>query len=191
MKIAFCSGKGGVGKSTLTLLLSAALSKAGRKIGIRDLDPQESVTSWAQSAGDCGEIIGKGSDFPSYEVEIIDLPPRLDDPAVIQTIQEADRIIIPCTPSPADMVAGKATAAVVQRVMKPGAKAAVCFNMLQKGTTLTSHVAKIAQDIGLPALSNQLTRRQCYQHAVVLGWKGLDAPAREEVLQLVLEITSL
>lgn len=188
MKIAFCSGKGGVGKSTLTLLFTAALSKAGRNIAVRDLDPQHSISNWVQSAEDCGQLAVDGE---NYEIEAIDLPPRLDDPSVIRAVSEADRVIIPCTPSPADMVAGKATAEVVRHFLKPGAKAFLCFNMVQRGTTLSSHVAKLAEEINLPALKNYISRRQCYQHAVVLGWKGLDSAAREELLKVVLEMTSL
>lgn len=188
MQITFCSGKGGVGKSTLTLLFSAALSKVGRNVAIKDLDPQHSITNWLQSSDDCGTLAVEGQ---NYDIEVIDLPPRLDDPSVIRTISEADRVIIPCTPSPADMVAGKATAEVVRHYLKPGAQAYLCFNMVQRGTTLSSHVSRLAEDIELPALKSHLTRRQCYQHAVVLGWKGLDSAAREELLKLVLEITSL
>jgi hypothetical protein len=43
----------------------------------------------------------------------------------------------------------------------------------------------------LKSLKNFLTRRQCYQHAVLLGWNGLPTKAKEEVLKVALEIVSL
>jgi hypothetical protein len=36
-----------------------------------------------------------------------------------------------------------------------------------------------------------LTRRQCYQHAVLLGWEALPPKAKEEVFKIALEVASL
>jgi hypothetical protein len=35
-----------------------------------------------------------------------------------------------------------------------------------------------------------VARRQAYQHALLLGWKALDGGAREEILQVALEIVT-
>jgi cellulose biosynthesis protein BcsQ len=40
--ISFVSGKGGTGKTTLTLLLGLALLHSGRRVRFVDLDPQRS-----------------------------------------------------------------------------------------------------------------------------------------------------
>ena len=69
-------------------------------------------------------------------------------------------------------------------------KAALLFNQVQRQTLLARELAPLAERIGLPALTHQVARRQCYQHAMVLGWKALDGPAREEILQVALEITT-
>lgn len=42
--IAFLNQKGGVGKTTTTVNIAAALAKAGRRIGVIDLDPQAHLT---------------------------------------------------------------------------------------------------------------------------------------------------
>jgi hypothetical protein len=49
----------------------------------------------------------------------------------------------------------------------------------------------LAARIGLPALVHTVARRQAYQHALLLGWKALDGGAREEILQVALEIVTL
>jgi hypothetical protein len=46
-RIAFVNGKGGVGKTTCTTLLAAALKSAGQDVSIEDRDPQKSATTAA------------------------------------------------------------------------------------------------------------------------------------------------
>ena len=43
--VAFVSGKGGVGKTTLGFLLGLVLQRAQRRVNFLDLDPQASLTS--------------------------------------------------------------------------------------------------------------------------------------------------
>jgi chromosome partitioning protein len=62
------------------------------------------------------------------------------------------------------------------------------FNQVQRQTTLARELPLIGERIGLPVLSRQVGRRQAYQHAMLLGWSALDAAAREEILQVALEI---
>lgn len=45
--IAMANMKGGVGKTTSTICTALALSRLGRKVEVRDIDPQGSATLWA------------------------------------------------------------------------------------------------------------------------------------------------
>jgi transcriptional regulator with XRE-family HTH domain len=69
-------------------------------------------------------------------------------------------------------------------------KASILFNQVQKQTVLGRELDPLAARIGLPALVHTVARRQAYQHALLLGWKALDGGAREEILQVALEIVT-
>ncbi len=64
---AFANQKGGVGKSTVTVNIAAALSDLGRRVCVLDLDPQANATETMDTAGE----------FDLYDVM------RSDDPGVI------------------------------------------------------------------------------------------------------------
>jgi chromosome partitioning protein len=52
MIYAFLNQKGGVGKTTLSVNVSTALSRLGRRVMLVDADPQGSVLDWSASRED-------------------------------------------------------------------------------------------------------------------------------------------
>ena len=186
MEITICNGKGGSGKTTLTVLLACALAEAGHEVAVLDTDPQKTATRWIEAVGG-PEMAQYGY---SYSALLIDTAPRLESQAVAESIRRADVIILVTSPSPADLFTSQDTAAVIER---EGAqkRARILFNQVQPGTILARELDEMAERIGLPALKNKLHRRQAYQHAVLLGWKSLHSEAREELLKTALEITGL
>ena len=79
--VAFVSGKGGVGKTTLGFLLGLALQRAERRVNFLDLDPQASLNSLLELHNvnrDEGE---------TAEFLIVDTPPRLES----KEVRESDR----------------------------------------------------------------------------------------------------
>src|SRR2546423_7476339 len=99
MKIALIANKGGVGKSTLTLLLHEAIGQAGNTVAVRDLDNIQGTSSKALSSfGGAREQPGQ-----KYDVVLIDTPPSLGSPSTAAATSQADIILIPATPSPADI----------------------------------------------------------------------------------------
>jgi chromosome partitioning protein len=183
MKILFVQGKGGVGKSTLAFLFAVTLHKAGKAISVTDIDPQKSLTAWlAETDGFIPKEDGAG------EVTIIDTPPRIDDLAVIEAIKKADRIIIPTTPSPAEIATLRHSTSVVQSIMKKTAKAFVVFNRVKKSSTYGKNLASLSQQLSLPVAKNFITDREVYKHVLLDGWPELDSQAKEEVMNLALEI---
>lgn len=190
MTVTLCNGKGGSGKTTLSVLLASALAEAGHETAILDTDPQKTATRWIQEAP-AGEVpLQLAREGKRYGALFIDTPPRLESRVVTDAIRRADVVILVTSPSPADLFTSRDTVALLDKegVRK---KSRVLFNQVQPGTILGRDVADMADRIGLPALKSKLQRRQAYQHAVLLGWKSLPAEAREEVLKAALEIAAL
>lgn len=186
MVITFCNGKGGAGKTTLSILLGCALADAGRRVAFIDRDPQKTATRWIQETKPALTLAEPGG---AYDAVIIDTPPRLESREVHESLAQADKVVLVSSPSPADLWTSQDTTRVIQAHHTKG-KAALLFNQVQRQTLLARELETLAGRIGLPALKNQVARRQCYQHALLLGWKALDSPARNEVLQVALEIVT-
>lgn len=186
MTITLCNGKGGSGKTTLTVLLASALAEAGHEAAVLDTDPQKTATRWIQETGG----IQIAQDGKHYGALFIDTAPRLETRPVAEAVRRADVVILVTSPSPADLFTSRDTVSMLERegVKK---KARVLFNQVQAGTILARELEDMAERIGLPALKSRLHRRQAYQHAVLLGWKSLPGDAREEILKAALEITAL
>ncbi|MDQ3621839.1 MAG: ParA family protein [Verrucomicrobiota bacterium] len=187
MTITLCNGKGGSGKTTLSILLATALAESGHNVAVRDCDPQATASRWiAETARLKLAITGE-----HYDALIIDTPPRLDSPTLPESLAIADAVILVTSPSPADLWTSRDTVSFLQtHFPKPG-RARLLFNQVQSKTVLARELAETAGRIGLPALSTVIHRRQVYQHAALLGWKALGAEAREEVLKAALEIVAL
>jgi chromosome partitioning protein len=183
-KITICNGKGGSGKTTTTILLGLALAEAGHTACVIDTDPQNTAARWIEDG------MLPLADMENAATLLFDTPPRLDDAKLKIHITESDTVIVVSSPSPADLFTSQDTAKLVENL---GAtkKTRLLFTQVQEGTILSRGLEETAERIGLKSLKNILTRRQCYQHAVLLGWNGLPNKAKEEVLKVALEIISL
>lgn len=181
MNIVFCQGKGGVGKSTLAFLFAITLSRVGKSVGIIDLDPQGSLTAWLKDT--------EGFVFAEHgDIVIVDTPPRIDDPKVLDAIKMADRILVPTTPSPAELSTTKHTASVILTHMRKDAKALVVFNRVKRNTTYARALASMAKMLPLPVATIALGDREVFKHVLLDGWAALDGQARDEITSLALEI---
>lgn len=181
--IAFINGKGGSGKTTLSVLVAASLAEAGHQVTLADTDPQETATRWLAER-DMGAI--KLASKGAGGFTLIDTPPILNSPAVAAAIQRARLILLVSSPSPADLFTAADTAALIKKV-GAGSKARLVFNNVQEGTRLSNKLDFMADKVGLPALKSTVRRRQAYQHAVWLGWLSLPLEARHEIQALTLE----
>ena len=183
MKITLCNGKGGSGKTTLSVLLGAALVEAGHRVAIKDTDPQKTASRWIEETGGVQLFDPR----ENYGATIIDTPPRLESREVSDSIREADVVVLVTSPSPADLFTSRDTATLIQK-LGAAQRSRVLYNQVQPGTILARDLEDTAARIGLPALKTVIRRRQAYQHAVLMGWKSLPGEAREELLKAALEI---
>jgi chromosome partitioning protein len=185
MKIALVAKKGGVGKTTLCLLLYEAFKRAERTVAVRDYDAQGSASKALDAFGGQKESPGQ-----TYDILIIDTPPSLSAPATAAAVTEANIILVPTTPTPLDLWEAD-EAAVFARERNQTAKIRVVLNRSQRGTLLTQAFAQSAGALSAKPLNAALSHRQAFAQAAVLGWQALDKSAKEELLELAWLVTNL
>ncbi len=185
MTITVLAKKGGVGKSTVSLLLYEAFTKAGKSVAIQDWDAQgTSNKALAFIDGHRAEPNG------TYDILIFDTPPNLEHPATAAAVRSADLAIVVTSPSPADLwEADEAVQFVKSKASDTTVR--VLFNKVRKNTILGKLIDDGARQITAQVMPVHLTARECYQHAIGQGWIALDAAAREEVLHLAVSLMSL
>jgi chromosome partitioning protein len=185
MNITLLAKKGGVGKSTVSILLYEAFRQAGKTVSIRDWDAQGTSTKSL-------ELIHGGSsrnESRDTNIVIFDTPPSLDHTATATAVRSADIVLVVTSPSPADIWEAEDAVRFAQ-AKNSKAMVRVIFNKVRKTTVLGRLVDESAKQVSVPALPVSLSGRECYQHAVAQGWKALDNAARQEVLQLIVALFS-
>jgi chromosome partitioning protein len=188
MNILLCNGKGGTGKTTAAVLLAHALAEAGKRVAVLDLDPQATATAWLREC-DSGKVAEYDRRRAAeYDAVFIDTAPRLD--ALAPALASCSVAVLVCSPSPADLWTTRDTAAAIRDKLPTGARLRLLFNGVLAHTVLSRELPDLAERIGVTALRSTISRRQCYQHAALLGWRGLDLAAREELFRTALEVVT-
>jgi chromosome partitioning protein len=132
--IAVAAQKGGVGKTTLAQCLAVEGLKAGRRVAIVDMDPQQSVAKWGSRRAAKGipvpavviagekpvkavvaDLKGQGA-----TLVIIDTPP-LVSPQLNAALEVATAVVLVTRPNPMDLDALMETFAIVQRLRRASA----------------------------------------------------------------------
>ena len=186
MNILLCNGKGGTGKTTMTVLLAHALAEAGKKVAVLDRDPQGTATKWLNRIED--KTVSLYEHSTQYDAVFIDTPPHLK--TLTPTIAGCSVAILVCSPSPADIWTTLDTTEAIRPHLPAKSRLRILFNGVLANTILSRDLPEIAKQIGVKPLSTVIARRQCYQHAALYGWIALDQAAREEMYKAVLEIVT-
>lgn len=191
MIITLCNQKGGAGKTTLTLLLAMALEDVGRSVAVIDRDPQATSKRAIANLNANGLSQIEVANTPGrHDVTFIDTAPRLDE-VLAQSISESSRVILVSSPSPADLWSTQESRDFVLRHLPAGAKTAVLFNSVVKGSRISRDLEVLAGHIKLSALKNCSIRRQSYQYAILQGWTALKSVERDEIKNVALEIGTM
>lgn len=204
MIVGVLNQKGGVGKTTLSVNIAAALTRSGARVLLIDADPQGSALDWsAAREGDplfsvvglprasvhkeIGEI-GKG-----YDHIIIDGPPRVTDLAR-SAIMASDLVLIPVQPSPYDIWAADEVVKLIQEaiIYKNGLKSVFVVNRKIANTAIGRDVGDALATYPVPVLAATVTQRVIYAEAAAQGKAvfEIDAggPATAEIDALVAEL---
>lgn len=187
--LVFAQQKGGAGKTTLLAQVAAALSRAGRDAALVDLDPQRSLSRWAELRGDPRLPCEAASDWGagtalrraarSAEVVLADCPGNADV-LLRAALREAERVVIPCQPSPVDAWATAPTLAMARREKTP---AVVVLNRLppRGGAEAETRAALAAE--GAEILPASLGNRVAFSTAFLQGRTPLDLSPRSRAAQ--------
>jgi len=186
MNILLCNGKGGTGKTTMTVLLAHALAEAGKRVAIQDRDPQGTASKWLKRIEN--KTVSLYDHAAQYDAVFTDTPPHLT--SLTPTIATCSVAVLVCSPSPADIWTTLDTAEAIRPHLPAKSRLRILFNGVLTNTVLARELPEIAKQIGVKPLSTIITRRQCYQHAALYGWTALDQAAREEMFRAVLEIVT-
>lgn len=204
MIIGVLNQKGGVGKTTLSVNIAAALAHSGARVLLIDADPQGSSLDWsaAREGDPIFSVVGLprasvhkeiGQVGQGYDHIIIDGPPRVTDLAR-SAIMASDLVLIPVQPSPYDVWAADEVVKLIQEatVYKENLKSAFVVNRKIANTAIGRDVGEALAAYEMPIFTSTVTQRVIYAEAAAQGKAVFEidtaGPAAAEIAALVAEI---
>jgi len=196
--------KGGVGKTTLSVNIAAALARDGKRVLLIDADPQGSALDWAAAREGEPLFAVVGLPKPSihkelamigegYDHIVIDGPPRVTDLAR-SAIMASDVVLIPVQPSPYDIWAADEVVKLVQEasVFKENLKSVFVINRKIANTAIGRDVREALEAYELPTLEASVVQRVVFAEAAAVGKaiyeQDRDGVASQEIEALVNEL---
>jgi len=206
MIIAVLNGKGGAGKTCLSVNLAAAYQAARTSVFIADSDSQKSALDWS--------LVRQDSGFSPIPTEYFDTPAKLE--AAIPTLEYerviidgsahtstmdvaalriADVLLIPVRPGNVDVWASEALLERLERANRPEIKAAFVVWAAVSRSLLAAEMTERLQEYGLPVLKARSAQRVAYAQTLSNGESVLDrkrtAKAGAEIRAIKQEVERL
>ena len=194
--VAFVTQKGGSGKSTLSASLAVAAQGTRERVFLLDLDPQKSLTTWAEHRRD--DNLGVEAITPNklsaalatlskagVTLAIIDTPATVSA-ASEEAMKAADLIVLPVRPTVFDIWASDATRRRAKELEKEFVFVLNQCPIVHESRRIQEGVAALEQLGGL--LRPLITTRVDYQESIRRGLGPTeinpDGAAAEEIRQL-------
>lgn len=204
MIIGVLNQKGGVGKTTLSVNLSAALSLMGKRTLLIDADPQGSALDWQASRKDESlfSVVGMAKptlhkDLPDlashYDAAVIDGPPRVNDLAR-SAIMASDIVLIPVQPSPYDVWAADEIVKLIHEIspFKDNLRCWFVINRKVSNSAIGRDVVQALQHYPFPVANSVITQRVIFAETAASGKSVLEqspkGPSSKEIRALLHEI---
>lgn len=204
MIVGVLNQKGGVGKTTLSVNLAAALTRGGARVLLVDADPQGSALDWAaaRQSEPLFSVVGLpratvhkeiGTIGKGYDHIIIDGPPRVTDLAR-SAIMASDLVLIPVQPSPYDVWAADEVVKLIDeaRVYKEKLKNCFVVNRKIANTAIGRDVREALSLYPVHVLNASVTQRVVFAEAAARGQAVYEidpkGSAAEEVQAVLAEL---
>lgn len=194
--ITFAQQKGGSGKTTLLTQLAVALSSSKRRIGLIDLDPQKTLSSWMderiKKLGEPDMDLTESSEWRvstdigkagrDADIIMIDCPGSADV-MLNRVLRETDIVIAPTQPSAPDVWATRAT---LKMAAREGADARVVLNRVPpRGGAVEEMVEKLETE-GAEVMPQRIGNRVAFATAFAKG-SGVTELAKSSKAALEIE----
>lgn len=204
--IAVVNQKGGAGKTTIAVNLSAALAAEGRRILLIDADPQQTAQDWAavRKSTPMFQVVGLARPVlhravprlaaeHQFEYVIIDGAPRNYEVSR-SAIEAADLVLIPVQPSGADFWACRETVRLARetRFAKTTQKSMFVISRKIDRTVLGRDIVNALAEFQIPILRAATTQRVIYAETLTTGTTVIehqpDGPAALEISAILSEL---
>lgn len=201
--IAFINEKGGVGKSSISTNVAAALHRLGTKVVLVDADPQGTARDWRSTSPEDANLPNvialdrpemlKALKTIDADIVIIDTPAKAEK-MTAAVIGVAHTALLVIQPSGADIWASAAAVKMLQQKLDLGGKinAAFLVNRTSGGTKLSKEVLSGAwNEYGFPQLKTTIGNRVAFAQALGDGvsiYETSDAAGKAEINALVDEM---
>lgn len=205
MIISFLNQKGGVGKTTLSVNVAAALAAQGQKVLLIDADKQGSANTWAGLRSDPAfQVVNMARDNMAKEalqlsadfaVTVIDGPPHAEKIAR-SCIIASDFVVLPIEPSGLSTWASDLTVHQVREAQefKENLKCGFVVSRKIGKTVIGRDIRVMAAEAGIPILDAEIEQRVAFAESMTMGktifeWSP-GSPATKEIERLTYEILS-
>jgi chromosome partitioning protein len=201
MIISVQNQKGGVGKTTLAIHISYALSVMPARVLLVDADPQGSARDWATARQDEPPFTVVGLDRPTihrdlpnmaknYDHVVIDGPPRVSELAR-SAIAAADLVLIPVQPSPYDVWAAQEVIDLIKEasVFKEKLKSVFVINRKIANTAIGRDVLIALAEFDLPIMRSQVCQRVPFAESAATGQTVLETDPKGQAAKEIIALT--
>jgi len=173
MIIAVGSGKGGTGKSTITLNLAGTLAARKQRVFVVDADPQGSIAMWSKNSNqneptvivNPSPALGKETRkaVNKYDMILFDAPPTFKR-RMRAVLEVADRLIIPVTPGMADFWSTEMLIDMYlkAREKRPKLDARLLISRIDRRTRIGKNFRPFLETLNIPVFMTEITQRSAY-----------------------------
>lgn len=207
--VAVAQRKGGAGKTTVVAQLGVAWARRGLRVALIDVDPQGSLSAWAQVRHELWHAAGRDAQpviaavqgwklgveidrlRAAHDLLVIDTPPHAETDARV-AVRAADLMVVPVQPSPMDLWATGATLDLAHQEKR---RALLVLNRLPARSTMIAFSRERIAREGLPLAAAALGNRTAFAASMAQG-RGVvetepSGTAAQEVTALADEIARI